>query len=76
MRVSGAQWLGLLGFGVEHVKTFGRLASNALVRYLGEMHISDLARSRNRFMREHGLLDGAELPAVAGNGPMAAADVE
>ena len=55
MRVTGAQWLGLLGFGVEHVKTFGRWASDTVVRYIGEAHVSDLARSRRRFITERGL---------------------
>ena len=69
MRVSGAQWLGLLGFSVEHVKTFGRWASDTVVRYLGEAHVSDLARSRNRFIRERAVLEGLALPASLASGP-------
>lgn len=76
MRVSGAQWLGLLGFSVEHVKTFGRWASDTVVRYLGDSHISDLARARNRFVRERGLLDSSELPVAISSGPKAAAEIE
>ena len=58
-----------MGFGVEHVKTFGRWASDTVVRYLGEAHVSDPARSRRRFIREQGLLEGHELAAVANSGP-------
>ncbi len=78
MRVSGAQWLGLLGFGVEQIKTFGRWASDTVVRYLGEAHVSDLARARRRFIREQGLLEGHLLaaPAISGPSMHTAAEVE
>ena len=76
MRVTGAQWLGLLGFGIEHIKTFGRWASDTVVRYLGESHVSDLARARRRFIRDQGLLEGHELSAVAASGPSLCTPVE
>jgi hypothetical protein len=78
MRVSGAQWLGQLGFSVEQVKTFGRWASDTVVRYLGEAHVSDLARARRRFIQEQGLLEGHALAEVASSGPSlcTAAEVE
>jgi hypothetical protein len=78
MRVSGAQWLGPLGFSVEQVKTFGRWASDTVVRYLGEAHVSDLARARRRFIREQGLLEGHLLatPAISGPSRHTAAEVE
>ena len=69
MRVSGAQWLGQLGFSVEQVKTFGRWASDSVVRYLGEAHVSDLARTRWRFIREQGLLDEQPLAVATASGP-------
>ena len=69
LRVSGAQWLGTLGFSVDQVKTFGRWASDTVLRYLGETHVSDLARSRRRLIREQGLLDCAPLAAPGPSGP-------
>ena len=65
LRVSGAHWLGALGFSVDQVKTFGRWASDTVLRYLGETHVSDLARSRRRLIRKHGLIDRAPPPGGA-----------
>jgi hypothetical protein len=78
LRVSGAQWLGHLGFSVEQVRTFGRWASDTVIRYLGEAHVSDLARARRRFIREQALLEGQLLAAPAASGPslQTAAEVE
>jgi hypothetical protein len=51
------------------VRTFGRWASDTVVRYLGETHVSDLASTRRRLTRERGLLECAPLEAPAASGP-------
>lgn len=76
LRVSGAQWLGNLGFDVEKIRTFGRWSSDTVVRYLGEAHVSDLAKSRRKAMRDRGLLEGHLLPTPAGNGPQQCTEAE
>ena len=76
LRVTGAQWLGLLGFGVEQIKTFGRWASDTVVRYLGEAHVSDMARARRRLICEQGLLGSAPLAAPGPSGPACCTEAE
>ena len=43
IRVSGARWLARSGVSVAQIQTFGRWASAAVLRYVGEAHIEDLA---------------------------------
>ena len=69
LRVSGAQWLGRLGFSVEQIQTFGRWASDVVVRYLGEAHVTDLARTRRGLIRDQAVLDGHALAVTARSGP-------
>ena len=69
LRVSGAQWLGHLGFGVEQVQTFGRWSSDVVVRYLGESHVSDMARTHRQQLRERALLEGQALVTASRSGP-------
>ena len=78
LRVSGAQWLGRLGFEVELVKTFGRWSSNSVMRYLGEAHVSDLARAKMRLVKDRNILQCQAMDLVAANGPQlsTAAEVE
>jgi hypothetical protein len=76
--MSGAQWLGKLGFEVERVKTLGRWSSNSVMRYFGEAHVSDLARAKMRLVSERNVLQCQPMGLSAANGPQlgTAAEVE
>ena len=69
LRVSGAQWLGRLGFEVEQIRTFGRWCSDAVVRYLGESHVADMARVRRRGALQRDLVQAMALEAPRASGP-------
>ena len=58
-RVTGAQWLGSVGFSVDRVKTFGRSLSRAALRYFGESNIVDMAGVLRRH-RASAMLDVGE----------------
>ena len=58
-RVTGAQWLGSLGFSVDRVKTLGRWLRGDALRYPGESYIVDTAGVMRRH-RVGAMLDGGE----------------
>ena len=70
LRVSGAQWLGRLGFAVEQVQTFGRWSSDVVVRYLGESHVADMAKTRRQQLRDQALLECEPLAVANRSGPL------
>ena len=69
LRVSGAQWLGRLGVAVEQVQTFGRWSSDVVVRYLGESHVADMAKTRRQQLRDQALLESQTMAVASRSGP-------
>ena len=47
-----------------------------MVRYLGDAHVSDLAKTRRRLIRDQGLLEGHSLSAPASSGPARCTEAE
>jgi hypothetical protein len=70
LRVSGAQWLGRLGYEVDQIRTFGRWSSDAVLRYLADSHVADMALVRRRgAVRREDLVVAVPLDEPRASGP-------